>query len=102
MIFVVLDVAVPEAATVATAAAEPAHDGALAAPREPTASPGASVQASPAARKLANEMGVDLAQVQGTGPQGRITPEDVHLHAARLPAAVSAIAPLWNTFRCAA
>ncbi len=33
--------------------------------------------ASPAARKLAGELGVDLANVEGTGPRGRITREDV-------------------------
>lgn len=33
--------------------------------------------ASPAIRKLARELGVDLARVTGTGPKGRITREDV-------------------------
>lgn len=33
--------------------------------------------ASPAAKKLAKELGVDLAKVKGTGPRGRITREDV-------------------------
>ena len=37
----------------------------------------AGVLASPATRKLARELGVDLAQVKGTGPQGRITDDDV-------------------------
>ncbi len=32
--------------------------------------------ASPFVRKLAREFGVDLAKVQGTGPKGRISPED--------------------------
>jgi pyruvate dehydrogenase E2 component (dihydrolipoamide acetyltransferase) len=35
------------------------------------------INASPAARKLARELGVDLASVQATGPGGRITSEDV-------------------------
>lgn len=35
------------------------------------------VFASPATRKLAREMGVDLADVQGSGPRGRVTREDV-------------------------
>ncbi len=35
------------------------------------------VSASPAARKLADEKGVDIARVQGTGRDGRITKEDV-------------------------
>jgi len=35
------------------------------------------VKASPLARRLAAELGVDLAAVQGTGPEGRIVKEDV-------------------------
>lgn len=33
--------------------------------------------ASPAARKLANELGIDLQKVMGTGKDGRITKEDI-------------------------
>jgi len=35
------------------------------------------ILASPAAKRLAREYGVDLAQVRGTGPDGRIVEEDV-------------------------
>jgi pyruvate dehydrogenase E2 component (dihydrolipoamide acetyltransferase) len=35
------------------------------------------VRATPLVRKVAQELGVDLAGVNGTGPQGRITEEDV-------------------------
>ena len=35
------------------------------------------IAASPVARKLAAELGIDLATVTGTGPRGRITKEDV-------------------------
>ena len=35
------------------------------------------VKASPIARRLANERGVDIAQVPGTGPGGRVTRDDV-------------------------
>jgi pyruvate dehydrogenase E2 component (dihydrolipoamide acetyltransferase) len=38
---------------------------------------GARVAAGPATRRLARELGVDLTQVEGSGPGGRITPEDV-------------------------
>ena len=34
--------------------------------------------AAPATRRLARDFGVNLAHVQGTGPRGRITPQDVH------------------------
>jgi pyruvate dehydrogenase E2 component (dihydrolipoamide acetyltransferase) len=48
---------------------------------------------SPIARKLARELGIDLASVTGTGPGGRITKEDVERSAAeakRRPAPVAA------------
>jgi pyruvate dehydrogenase E2 component (dihydrolipoamide acetyltransferase) len=35
------------------------------------------VRASPLARRLAEEMGVDLGQLTGTGPEGRVVKEDV-------------------------
>jgi pyruvate dehydrogenase E2 component (dihydrolipoamide acetyltransferase) len=40
----------------------------------------AGVLAPPAVRKLARELGVDLAGVRGTGPGGRISAEDVKSH----------------------
>ena len=47
-------------------------------PRAPTATPaGEKVRATPLVRKVAAELGVDLATVPGTGPQGRITEDDV-------------------------
>jgi pyruvate dehydrogenase E2 component (dihydrolipoamide acetyltransferase) len=38
---------------------------------------GATVRATPLVRRIAQELGVDLAAVPGTGPQGRITEDDV-------------------------
>jgi pyruvate dehydrogenase E2 component (dihydrolipoamide acetyltransferase) len=49
------------------------------------------VHASPAARKLAGELGVDLATVEATGPGGRVTSEDVERAAA--VATTAAMAP---------
>lgn len=46
--------------------------------------------ASPAARRLARELGVDLAHVTATGPGGRITEEDVRRAAEARPAAATA------------
>jgi pyruvate/2-oxoglutarate dehydrogenase complex dihydrolipoamide acyltransferase (E2) component len=41
------------------------------------------VRATPLVRKVAQGLGVDLARVEGTGPQGRITEEDVQRAAAQ-------------------
>jgi pyruvate dehydrogenase E2 component (dihydrolipoamide acetyltransferase) len=49
----------------------------------------AGVHASPAVRRLARELGVDLAKLTGTGEKGRITKEDVRAFLAR-PAQVPA------------
>lgn len=38
------------------------------------------VLAVPAARQLARELGLDIAQVSGSGPNGRVRPLDVHQH----------------------
>jgi pimeloyl-ACP methyl ester carboxylesterase len=45
---------------------------------------GGRVNASPAARRLAGELGIDLETVDATGPDGRITSEDVELAAANV------------------
>jgi pyruvate dehydrogenase E2 component (dihydrolipoamide acetyltransferase) len=51
------------------------------APTQPTRPPPqpqeARVKASPVARRIAAELGVDLASVKGTGPEGRVTETDV-------------------------
>ncbi len=46
-----------------------------------------AVRASPVARRVARELGVDLSQVKGTGPGGRIKEEDVRAYADSLAAA---------------
>jgi pyruvate dehydrogenase E2 component (dihydrolipoamide acetyltransferase) len=46
-------------------------------PRERGGPQDGEVKASPLARRLASEMGVDLASIQGSGPEGRIVKEDV-------------------------
>jgi pyruvate/2-oxoglutarate dehydrogenase complex dihydrolipoamide acyltransferase (E2) component len=57
-----------------------------AAPPEPV--PAATVPiASPAARRVARELGVDLAAVHGTGPGGRIVEDDVRRVSAEEPSA---------------
>jgi len=47
--------------------------------------PGGRIISSPLARKIAADLGVDLASITGTGPAGRITKSDVEA-AARVPA----------------
>ena len=48
------------------------------------------VKASPLARRLARERGIDLASVRGTGPEGRIVAEDVERAEVGAPAAPKA------------
>ncbi len=43
----------------------------------PGTAPSGLAHASPAVRKVARELGVDLARVTGTGPRGRVLQEDV-------------------------
>ena len=65
----------PQAAAPASAAPKPAPQAAA-----PSADPGVPLPASPSTRALARELGVNLAQVKGSGPGGRITPDDVRNH----------------------
>lgn len=56
--------------------------------------PGARVFASPLAKKIAAESGVDLSRVQGSGPSGRIIRKDVeHMVASGAPARAAAASP---------
>ncbi|MEM7626891.1 MAG: biotin/lipoyl-containing protein, partial [Planctomycetota bacterium] len=58
-------------------AAEPAPQATAPAPPAPAAGSGAKVRVSPLARKLAEEHGLDVATIKGTGPDGRIIKRDV-------------------------
>ena len=56
-----------------------------------------SVVASPAARKLAREKGIDLAAISPVDPQGRVRVQDVAAHAVAPVAPVAAaVAPVTN------
>ena len=55
---------------------------------------GGRIKASPLARRLARERGVDLASVRGTGPDGRIVAEDVERGAVAAPAAGPSAPPV--------
>jgi pyruvate dehydrogenase E2 component (dihydrolipoyllysine-residue acetyltransferase) len=61
----------------------PAAEPAPAAPEHD----GGRIKASPLARRIARERGLDLAAISGTGPEGRIVAEDVERAAATAPAA---------------
>jgi pyruvate dehydrogenase E2 component (dihydrolipoamide acetyltransferase) len=51
------------------------------------------VTASPVARRMADELGIDLQQVQGSGPDGRITKRDIEEHIKQREAAPKKAAP---------
>jgi pyruvate dehydrogenase E2 component (dihydrolipoamide acetyltransferase) len=79
---------VREARERATAEPEPEAEEARTQIAEPARTDG-RVKASPLARRIARERGIDLAAVTGTGPEGRVVAEDVE-RAAAAPAPVSA------------
>jgi len=60
--------------------------------------------ASPAAKRLAKEHGIDLAQVRGTGPEGRIVEEDVRslIEEAKAMPRVREVVPLTGIRKTAA
>jgi pyruvate dehydrogenase E2 component (dihydrolipoamide acetyltransferase) len=60
------------------------------APAEPASPDLPAAPAAPSVRKLARELGVDIDQVPGTGPDGRISTDDVKTYAKRI---VTAPAP---------
>ena len=66
-----------------TAASAPAPTPIAAATRDD----GGRIKASPAARRLAGELGVDYTELAGSGPGGRIVEADVQAAAAAAPAA---------------
>jgi len=62
-------------------------------PAEPLASPGIMPHASPSVRKFARELGVDLARLKGSAPNGRITQADVQQFVKGVMKAAPAPAP---------
>ena len=93
------DDAIPETAgaaadatpAVATAAETPVATAPVAVAAAPSGS--GRIKASPVARKIAIERGIDLATVTGTGPGGRITRADVEGLSATPAPASTAVAP---------
>ena len=58
---------------------------------------GGRVKASPLARRMAAERGIDLASVSGSGPEGRVVARDLEAAVARPPAAPAAATPAART-----
>ncbi|HYM38743.1 MAG TPA: dihydrolipoamide acetyltransferase family protein [Thermoplasmata archaeon] len=86
-----------EPAAIGTAGPSPSRGppGPPPSPSAPSAPPparSAEVLAAPAIRRLARELGVDLASVRGTGPSGRISEADVRA-AQRGPSPAPTITP---------
>jgi 2-oxoisovalerate dehydrogenase E2 component (dihydrolipoyl transacylase) len=102
------DGAVPAEEEVAAAPAEPAQEAtpAATAPTAPTAvqpapaaASGKKVITSPAIRRRAKQMGIDLTTVSGSGPNGRILPADFDAYIERSDALASraAFTPVEDT-----
>ena len=82
-------VAPSPAATVAAPSPAPRHS-----PPAAAAADAAPVKASPLARRMAKESGVDLKLLTGSGPGGRVVRRDLETARARPAATVSASAPV--------
>jgi pyruvate dehydrogenase E2 component (dihydrolipoamide acetyltransferase) len=88
----------PEQEAEVPAAREPEQEAKAEPEAEPEPQPaapsenGGRVKASPLARRIARERGIDLSGLTGTGPEGRIVAEDVE-RAEKAAAPVAAAAP---------
>jgi len=72
--------AVPESAAPAAPREKPSAEAAPEpelAPEEPAPTTNGRIKASPLARRIARERGIELSSLRGTGPDGRIVAEDV-------------------------
>ena len=78
----------------ASAGTSASRAGAPPPPPQPTQGNGGSVRSSPLARRLAHEQGLDLGQLRGTGPGGRIIKRDIEAAAAVSAAPAAQRAPL--------
>jgi len=86
------------ASPVASPVSEPVATPSVTAADTSAAIPAGTVQASgrqrvsPIARKLAKDAGVDVSQITGTGPSGRVVRRDVEASVANAPVAASPVA----------
>jgi pyruvate dehydrogenase E2 component (dihydrolipoamide acetyltransferase) len=79
--------AAPKAAPAPKADETPKTSASAAAAPQAPPKEGDRVKASPLARRIAEEKGIDLSSVQGTGPGGRIVKADIEQAPAGAPAA---------------
>jgi pyruvate dehydrogenase E2 component (dihydrolipoamide acetyltransferase) len=84
----------PAAVAVPAAAPAPQAD----APQAPAPPVGGRLLASPTAKRMAKELGVDLARLTGSGPGGRIVSEDVEAAAAAPVTSVASAPPLLASY----
>ena len=74
-------------------------DGAPSAPETPApetplaSAEGGRVKASPLARRMAEEAGLDLGQIQGSGPDGRVVKRDIEAARGRTAPAAAPVTP---------
>jgi pyruvate dehydrogenase E2 component (dihydrolipoamide acetyltransferase) len=73
-----------------SASVNPGPDSRVPAGDYPIANVSAQVHAGPAVRRLANALHVDLSQVTGSGPRGRVLKEDVHAFVKKSMKAIAA------------
>ncbi len=76
----------PQAAAPAPKAAAPAPAPKAAAPQATPSTPGGRLRASPLAKRMAQERGLDLATIRGSGPLGRIVKRDIEAALSQAPA----------------
>jgi pyruvate dehydrogenase E2 component (dihydrolipoamide acetyltransferase) len=72
---------------------KPSKQAAVAAPAPAQAADPGSIPAAPSARRLARELGVNIHDIQGSGPGGRISMDDVTAFARRLLSGAGASRP---------
>ncbi|MGZ4375908.1 MAG: E3 binding domain-containing protein, partial [Gaiellaceae bacterium] len=82
----------PKASAVPAAATNGSSQGRAVDAEPPQQESGGRIKASPLARRIARERGIELSQVRGTGPEGRIVAEDVERAVVQPAAAGSAAA----------
>jgi pyruvate/2-oxoglutarate dehydrogenase complex dihydrolipoamide acyltransferase (E2) component len=80
--------------------ASPANGPAAAPQHAATAESGAGERVSPLVRRLAKEHGVDLSSLQGSGPGGRITGEDVLSASGQGDSSPAALPPGYEGVAC--